>query len=236
MLETRPDPSAVRAMFGRIAKRYDRANTVLSFGIHHRWRREVVRRSGAKPGDRVLDCATGTGDLAFAFARAVLPGGEVIGSDFCPEMLVLAREKGAKREIAIRFDEADVLRLPYADARFDVTSIAFGVRNVPDPVRALSELRRVTRPGGTLVVLEFGERQAPLWRHAYSFFSRHCLPRVGGWVTGERSAYEYLQRTSSQFPCGEAFLDLLRRSGEYRALESRPLSGGIAYLYRAVRA
>src|SRR5262245_57683437 len=129
--------SQVRAMFASIARRYDRGNQILSLGFHHGWRRATVRASGAKPGDRVLDCATGTGDLAFEFQRAVGRQGRVIGTDFCAEMLDVAREKAEREGEPTQFEEADTLSLPYEDASFDIASIAFGIRNVDDPARGV---------------------------------------------------------------------------------------------------
>src|SRR5688572_5064266 len=124
-----PDPTRIRSMFASISRRYDRANTVLSGGVHHLWRRKAVRRADVKAGDRVLDCATGTGDLAIAFRKAVGDSGRVVGTDFVPEMLELARVKAKN----IDWEVADVTHLPYDDAAFDVASISFGIRNVNDP-------------------------------------------------------------------------------------------------------
>lgn len=218
-------------MFGRIAGTYDRANQILSFGLHHRWRSATVERSGASAGNRVLDCATGTGDLAVAFARAVGPNGEVTGTDFCEEMLARAPEKAARAGVSIRFETADVLALPYADGRFDIASIAFGIRNVQDPERALREMARVVRPGGRVVVLEFGQPGGALFGPLYRFYSHRILPALGGLVSGDRSAYEYLDRTSSSFPAGPAFAERMRAAGAFRSVAFHPLTGGVAYVY-----
>jgi demethylmenaquinone methyltransferase / 2-methoxy-6-polyprenyl-1,4-benzoquinol methylase len=218
-------------MFGRIAGTYDRANQILSFGLHHRWRSAAVRWSGAARGDRVLDCATGTGDLAIAFHRVVGSGGEVIGTDFCAEMLAHAPEKAARAGARVRFETADVLALPYPDRRFDVASIAFGIRNVEDPDRALREMARVVRPGGRVVVLEFGQPGGALFGPLYRFYSRRVLPALGGWVSGDRSAYEYLDRTSSSFPAGPAFTERMRATGAFRSIRFDALTGGVAYVY-----
>jgi len=214
-------------MFASISARYDRANQVLSAGVHHRWRREAVRWSGAGAGDAVLDCATGTGDLAIAFRKS---GARVVATDFVPEMLAIARTKAPD----IEFRLADVTALPYDDASFDVASIAFGIRNVADPAKGLAEMARVVRPGGRVMVLELGSPANPLFRALYDTYRRHALPRVGGVLTGQRGAYEYLETSSADFPCGDAFVQLMRSSGRFASIEYRALTFGIAYLYRGV--
>lgn len=229
-----PDPETVREMFGSIAHRYDRANTVLSGGVHHLWRRRLVRWSGVGKGERVLDCATGTGDLAIAFARAVGPSGEVVGTDFSAEMLAPAPGKARRGGVAIRFEEADVTALPYPDASFDVSSIAFGIRNVADRVAGLREMARVVRPGGRVMVLEFGQPSAPVIRPLFNIYSRKVLPWIGGVLTGNRRAYDYLDRSAGEFPCGDAFVALMRATGAFEAVEWRRYTGGIAYAYRGV--
>jgi demethylmenaquinone methyltransferase/2-methoxy-6-polyprenyl-1,4-benzoquinol methylase len=218
-------------MFASIARRYDHGNQVLSLGLHHRWRRAAVKQSGAKRGDRVLDCATGTGDLAFEFQRAVGREGQVVGIDFCAEMLEIARAKAEQGGRPTRFEEADALRLPYPDASFDVASIAFGIRNVDEPALGIKEMARIVRPGGSVVVLEFGQPGGPLFGPLYRFYSANVIPLIGGWLTGRRSAYEYLNRTSSEFPSGRAFVALMERSGRFSRVEARSLTGGIAYVY-----
>jgi len=223
--------ATVRTMFASIAGSYDRANQILSFGRHHAWRRAAVARSGAKAGDRVLDCATGTGDLAIAFRRAVGPAGEVVGTDFCEAMLEPAPAKAARAGLPVRFEVADVLALPYADASFDIASIAFGIRNVDDPERGLRELARVVRPGGRVVVLEFGQPGGALFGPLYRFYSRQILPRVGGWLSGDREAYEYLDRTSSHFPAGESFATLMRETRRFDDVTLHGLTGGVAFVY-----
>lgn len=228
---TGPDPDRIRSMFASISTRYDRANTVLSGGVHHLWRRRAVRWSGAKPGDRVLDCATGTGDLAIAFQKAVSPGGEVIGTDFVPEMLDRARLKAPQ----ISFDVADVTRLPFPDNAFDISSISFGIRNVNDPRKGVSELTRVVKPGGRVMILEFGQPRGRAFRILYDMYRKRVLPRVGGMVTGEQDAYEYLERSAGKFPSGDEFVQLMRESGAFRTIEFVPLTFGIAYLYKGVR-
>ena len=221
----------VRQMFSSIATRYDVTNEVLSFGIHRLWRRKAIRLSGAKPGDAVLDCATGTGDLAIAFKHTVGGDGRVVGTDFCPEMLESAPAKAAREGLEIEFAVADAMDLRgYADNSFDVASISFGIRNVDDPVQCLKEMARVVKPGGRVVVLEFGQPNG-LYGGLFRFYSKVLMPFVGGLLTGNRAAYQYLPRTAAAFPAGEKFLELMDRSGAYRKRAAHPLTFGTAYVY-----
>lgn len=220
----------VRNMFADIADDYDRVNGILSFGVHHLWRNETVLQSGVRPGDKVLDCATGTGDLAIAFKRAVGMDGEVLGTDFCREMIEHAPEKAADLGLNVAFEVADAMNLPYEDNRFDIASIAFGIRNVDDPVQALREMGRVVRSGGRVMVLEFGQPKG-LLRVPYRWYSQHVMPAVGGWLSGNREAYTYLPKTSAAFPAGQAFLDLMVEAGVFSQSRATPLTGGIAYVY-----
>jgi demethylmenaquinone methyltransferase / 2-methoxy-6-polyprenyl-1,4-benzoquinol methylase len=224
----------VRQMFASIARRYDTANEVLSLGIHRVWRRAAVAISGARPGQRVLDCATGTGDLALEFKRAVGSSGEVIGTDFCAEMLEGAPGKARRAGLDVKFAVADALALPYPDGGFDVVSIAFGIRNVDDPVRCLREMARVLKPGGSAIVLEFGQPRGAFGA-LFRAYSRGVMPVVGGLLTGNRAAYEYLPRTAASFPAGEKFLGLMREAGAFTATEAHPLTFGTAYVYRGVK-
>lgn len=216
----------VRSMFASIAPRYDAANDVLSLGVHKRWRREAVRLAEVEPGMRVLDCATGTLELALQFHNARC---KVVGSDFCAEMM-----RAARRRDAVSLAVADAQELPFPDAQFDVASIAFGIRNVDDPVRCLREMARVVRPGGRVVVLEFGQPRGAFGA-LFRVYSSRVMPLVGGMLTGNRAAYEYLPRTAARFPAGENFLKLMDESGAFSKSTAHPLTFGTAFVYVGIR-
>ncbi|MCB0358451.1 MAG: bifunctional demethylmenaquinone methyltransferase/2-methoxy-6-polyprenyl-1,4-benzoquinol methylase UbiE [Bdellovibrionales bacterium] len=231
--------AAVQEMFSAIAERYDRANDVLSFGAHRVWRRQAVQFAGAAPGESVLDVCTGTGDLAFAFARAVGASGTVAGVDFVPNMIKLAVDKRsqfgpADARSEVSFAVGDALQLPFEDQMFDIVSVAFGIRNVDDVDRCLREMHRVLRPGGRVLVVEFGRPTLPGFSALYRWYSREVLPRIGGALTGNREAYEYLPRTSRVFPDGADFQKLMADAG-FSDLRLRRFFSGVAYAYLGVR-
>jgi demethylmenaquinone methyltransferase/2-methoxy-6-polyprenyl-1,4-benzoquinol methylase len=223
----------VQQMFASIAPAYDRTNSVLSLGIHHIWRKKTVQVSGARTGMSVLDCATGTGDLALEFKKTVGPEGQVIGTDFCPEMMETAPAKSESRKLPVDFEVADAMNLPYPDHTFDISSISFGIRNVDDPSIALKEMARVIKPGGKVMILEFGQPKG-FMGVIYDWYSRHIIPFIGGLLTGNKEAYQYLPRTAAQFPCREEFLTLMRNTGMYSEASYQELTFGIAFLYKGV--
>ena len=230
-----PRAENIRNMFSKVASRYDRANTVLSMGIHHLWRKKLVELVDPEMGDSILDCATGTGDLAIEFKKSVGPDGEVIGTDFCKEMLDSAPEKARAKNLDIFFELADVTKLPYSTQSFDVVSISFGIRNVENPGLAIREMSRVLKPGGRMAILEFGQMKTPLIGDLYNFYSQKVLPKIGGWVTGQEEAYSYLQTSSAAFPCRENFVEFIKSNGEFESVGYHPVSFGIAYIYIAVK-
>ena len=230
----KPDPEVIQSMFSKVAANYDRGNNVLSLGIHHLWREKLVKYSGAKAGHLILDCATGTGDLAIAFKKAVGPTGIVIGTDFNKEMLSTAPAKAQSKNLDIQFEIADVTQLPYGDKKFDICSISFGIRNVGDPVKALKEMARVCKPSGRVIVLEFGQMNIPIVSGLYGFYSEKILPKLGGMVTGQHEAYNYLQKSSAAFPCREGIVELMKESGSYTEMSYAPVSMGIAYIYTGI--
>lgn len=220
----------VRNMFADIADDYDRVNSILSFGVHHAWRNRTVQLSSAKQGDKVLDCATGTGDLALEFKEKVGDDGYVLGTDFCKEMIEHAPDKAKEQNLDVDFEVADAMNLPYEDNKFDISSIAFGIRNVDDPVQALKEMARVVKPGGRVVVLEFGQPKG-LLKYPYELYSQYIMPTLGGWISGNREAYTYLPRTSAEFPAGDKFIELMKEANSFSSQMFEKLTGGIAYVY-----
>lgn len=222
-------------MFDRIAKRYDMVNRVLSLGIDQRWRRRVVRalELGDKP--RVLDVATGTGDLAIAIANA-RPGATIIGLDPSANMLAIAQQKLAKRKLTDRVTlvEGDAQALPQANCEIDAATIAFGIRNVPDRAKALRELARVVRPGGRIAILELGEPRKGVLAAAARFHSNVMVPKIGALLSGKRE-YKYLQTSVAAFPPAEEFAALMRANG-LEVLEVTPMTFGVCTLYLATPA
>jgi len=229
-----PRAEEIKSLFASVAHGYDKANDAMTFGLAHRWRRQLVKWSGAKAGDKVLDCATGTGDLAIEFKKKVDEQGSVIGTDFCAEMLERAPQKAEARGLNIDFQLADAMNLPFADNRFDIASIAYGIRNVADPQLAVSQMARVVKPGGSVMILETGDAPENGLKKAFEFYFKQVIPRVGGWVTGQRYAYEYLNKSSRGFPSRDRFLDLMRSTGAFSSCECRVLFGGASFMYRGI--
>ncbi len=226
-----PEPRAVRSMFARIAGRYDFLNRTLSGGMDRRWRRRVVRRLGPLGGKDVVDVACGTGDLGLELAGA---GARVLGVDFTFEMLAHAPGKAAQLGRRVQWVQGDAMSLPLPDTSADVVTIAFGLRNVADRSACLVELRRVLRPGGVLAVLECGLPQNRLVGAVFREYFTRVLPRIGGWISGDRAAYEYLPATVLAWPGPVALAAELTAAG-FGDSRFESLSGGVAYLHTGVR-
>ena len=247
---TRPEGAAsetdaarhVREMFSRIAPRYDFLNHTLSFELDRIWRRRAARRfSGIlrRADARVLDLCCGTGDLMLALARS--GRAQVFGSDFAHAMLVRAAEKwthvqhGANGEVTRGvFTEADALCLPFGDGTFDLVTVAFGFRNLANYESGLLEIRRVMRPGGEAGILEFAEPRGILFGPMFRFYFRKILPRLGGVISGDGSAYAYLPNSVARFPSPEELAELMRRVG-FRDVTFERWTGGTVSLHRGQR-
>ena len=223
------------AMFDRIASRYDTMNRVLSFGLDRGWRRRTVRALQLGDRPRVLDLATGTGDLAIDIAR-MHPGAQVIGLDPSLQMLAVAQAKLVRHGVTDRVTlmRGDAQALPYRSCEMDAATIAFGIRNVPDRPAALREMARVVRPGGRVAVLELGEPRRGLLARAARFHTRHVVPRLGALLSGARE-YRYLQRSIAAFPPSAEFAAVMERAGLH-VVDVVPLTFGVCTLYVATPA
>lgn len=220
------DAGYVRQAFAGIASRYVLANHVLSLGIDCLWRRTTAKRIALLHPKRILDLATGSGDLAQA-VQSACPDAKVLGADFSVPMMREAQARHFHRLIA-----ADGLALPFQDGVFDVLTVAFGLRNMASWPVALQEMSRVLRSGGTLFVLDFSIPRFPGIRQAYLFYLKQIMPRIAGWITGKRAAYEYLCGSIERFPSGKDMESLIAANG-FASARGTPLTFGIASLYEA---
>ena len=219
-------------MFDAIAPSYDLNNRIHSMWRDQAWRREAVRVAQVTAASVVLDVACGTGDLAMAFRKG--GANRVIGIDFVESMLHLADDK-RRRDEAITYQAGDATALPLADASVDVVSIAFGIRNVHRPQRAVAEFHRVLKPGGRLIILEFSQPANPLLRRLYQFYSGVIMPRTASWIARDRSnAYRYLPRSVDTFLDRDAMCRLISDAG-FGGVTIKPLTMGVAVIYRGVK-
>jgi demethylmenaquinone methyltransferase/2-methoxy-6-polyprenyl-1,4-benzoquinol methylase len=226
---TLPEPQ-VQAMFDRIARVYDRMNAVMTAGLDRRWRERAADLAAVSPGDRALDVATGTGDLALELARRVAPGGEVIGADFSEAMLEIARTKPiAAAGATVRFEAANALELPYDDDSFAAATVGFGARNFADLRRGVAEMERVVAPGGRVVVLEITTPTRPPLSTVLRVWFDHIVPALGR-LAGDPDAYEYLPNSVRRFPGPEPLAAILHESG-LRDVKYRLTAGGIIALH-----
>jgi demethylmenaquinone methyltransferase/2-methoxy-6-polyprenyl-1,4-benzoquinol methylase len=223
----------VRKVFDSVAPKYDLMNDLMSAGLHRVWKAYTVQVAGVRPGDRVLDIAGGTGDLAMAFARKVGPTGEVVHTDINEAMLRTGRDRLLDHGIALPTVVCDAERLPFPDAHFDLVSVAFGLRNMTHKDRALAEMNRVLKPGGKLLVLEFSTVAEPL-RKPYDWYSFKVLPRLGKLVAGDDSSYRYLAESIRMHPDQETLKTMMQQGG-FGHVDYHNLTGGIAALHVAIK-
>ncbi len=230
-----PTAERVSGIFSTIADRYDVFNAMASLGIDRGWRRDLVRAAHLSPSSRVLDLASGTGDVAFAVANLGRPA-EVVATDFVPEMLAVAEKKAAEHPpaVPVSFSLADAQALPFDDDSFDVVTVAFGVRNFPDREANFREVLRVLRSGGRYIILEFSRPNFAPWRGVYHLYLRHAIPAIGAALTGDRDGFVYLNDSIRQFPAQAQLAAELRRAG-FTTISWKDLSGGVVALHTAVK-
>jgi demethylmenaquinone methyltransferase / 2-methoxy-6-polyprenyl-1,4-benzoquinol methylase len=222
----------VKKMFADISEKYDFMNTFLSFGMHKVWRKRAVRYAGTKEGYNILDCASGTGDLAIAFKKETGNSGRVVAQDFCEEMLDIIVPKVKKENLEIEVETGDVLNLKHQDNEFDISSIAFGLRNLDEPINGLKEMARVVKTGGKVVILETGQPKG-FFYFFYKIYSKYLMPLAGKLIAGNKNAYTYLPETASKFPFGEELVEMMRSTGVFSEIKTYPQTFGVAYIYVA---
>jgi demethylmenaquinone methyltransferase / 2-methoxy-6-polyprenyl-1,4-benzoquinol methylase len=224
----------VNRMFDRVAGRYDALNSLMTAGLHHRWRERAAAQAGVGPGDFALDVCCGTGDLALELAERVSPGGHVVGCDFSEPMLDLAREKAAERGAeSVRFEWADALELPYDGERFDAVTVGFGVRNLADLDRGLREMARVLKPGGRAVILEITQPTRPPLSLFYSLWFDRIVPLLGA-LSSDPEAYSYLPESVRGFPSPRGLAEKMDAAG-FERIRYTVLAGGIIAIHSGVR-
>jgi demethylmenaquinone methyltransferase/2-methoxy-6-polyprenyl-1,4-benzoquinol methylase len=225
--------SRVRGVFDSVARRYDVMNDVMSMGLHRAWKAYTVAVANLRPGDRVLDLAGGTGDLARAFAKKVGPNGTVVHTDINEAMLQRGRDRLLDEGVVLPTVICDAEVLPFPTASFDLVSVAFGLRNMTHKERALAEMNRVLRPGGRLLVLEFSKVSAPLAK-AYDWYSFKVLPRIGQLVAGDAHSYRYLAESIRMHP-GQAELKAMMKSAGFAHVDVHNLSAGVVALHVGIK-
>ena len=225
--------SRVRGVFDSVAPKYDVMNDLMSMGLHRLWKAYTVAVSGARPGQRVLDIAGGTGDLACAFAKRVAPGGMVVHTDINEAMLRTGRDRLTDEGMVLPTSLCDAEKLPFASDSFDIVSVAFGLRNMTHKDLALKEMCRVLKPGGRLLVLEFSKVAKPLEK-AYDLYSFKVLPRIGKWVAGDADSYRYLAESIRMHP-GQAELKAIMKTAGFGHVDVHNMTGGVVALHMGLK-
>jgi demethylmenaquinone methyltransferase / 2-methoxy-6-polyprenyl-1,4-benzoquinol methylase len=235
-VEAEEKPALVRGVFERVASRYDLMNDLMSGGIHRLWKAELIDWLNPRPGELLLDVAGGTGDIAFRYLERTEKQAGVIVCDLTPAMLAVGRDRAIDRGIVagIEWVAGDAQALPFRDRSVDAYTIAFGLRNVTDIDRALAEARRVLKPGGRFICLEFSQVVLPLLKQLYDLYSFRVLPWMGRIVAGDKDSYVYLVESIRRFPAQAALIERMKAAG-FGQTSYRNLSGGIAALHSAWR-
>jgi demethylmenaquinone methyltransferase/2-methoxy-6-polyprenyl-1,4-benzoquinol methylase len=232
-VEERDKARRVRGVFDSVAPKYDLMNDLMSLGLHRAWKAYAVWVANVREGFQVLDLAGGTGDLAQALARRVGRSGTVVHTDINETMLRVGRDRLLDAGLALPTAVCDAEQLPFSDNGFDLVCVAFGLRNMTRKERALAEMRRVLKPGGKLLVLEFSKVAKPLER-AYDWYSFNVLPRLGKWVAGDEASYRYLAESIKVHPAQQELKDMMMNSG-FGHVDYHNLTGGVVALHVAIK-
>jgi demethylmenaquinone methyltransferase / 2-methoxy-6-polyprenyl-1,4-benzoquinol methylase len=229
-----PSKAEIWKMFDAISQTYDKANRWMTLGLDVYWRKKVNKYLPRKKGLSILDCATGTGDQILALLKNAESIEKIFGIDLSEEMLEIGRKKIAKTPLSekVFFQKASILSIPYQDSSFDLVTISFGIRNVTDVSLCLEEIKRVLKPGGKLFILETSTPKSPFLKKLHLFYIRKILPKIGGWISQKKYAYEYLNETAERFPSGEEFCILLRKAN-FMKVQCHPMAFGAVSLYTA---
>lgn len=218
----------IKNMFSSISGSYDLANDVFSFGMHRSWKKKAIKKADIKDGDKVLDLATGTGDLALSI-KNIYPDAEITAADFSPKMLEVLDERSKKEELEIIIVEADALNLPFDDNSFDKCFISYGIRNVDSVEKCLSEIYRVLKPNGRLIILETGKPDG-IASLPYLVYSNYILPIIGYLIAGDSKSYKYLNESAKKFPYGKQLEEFLKNE-KFLRTEFKKLFFGASYIY-----
>ncbi len=230
-----PEASKIQTLFSDISKSYDTANDAITFGMARNWRKKLVKWSEAKPEHKILDIATGTGDLAFDFFNFTDQKAEVIGIDFCQPMLDIADDKAKVKGTKIKFTWGDATDLKFPNESFDIVSISYGIRNVEDVDKAIKEMHRVLKPGGRLMILETGSKDSGILSPFINIYSNYLMPIVGGLISGKKDAYKYLGDSSALFPSGKNLTDRIMSAAKFKTAEHKKILGGASFIYKIIK-
>lgn len=230
-----PESKKIQNLFSEISESYDTANDAITFGMARSWRRKLVRWSDVKPEDRVLDIATGTGDLVFDFLNFTNQKVSVLGVDFCEPMLVEARKKAVTKNADVEFKWGDACDLKFEDESFDIISISYGIRNVENFKKAIQEMQRVLKPGGRLMILETGSEDAGFLSPVIGLYTNYLMPLLGGLISGKKSAYNYLSQSSSKFPSGPTLVTNILAAAKFKSAKHKKILGGASFIYKFVK-
>jgi demethylmenaquinone methyltransferase/2-methoxy-6-polyprenyl-1,4-benzoquinol methylase len=224
-----PKEEFIKTMFNEISPKYDILNDVLSFGTHRLWKSKLAKRATVFSKSKILDCATGTGDVAFLMEKN--GASQITGIDFSSNMIDLAKKRGFKNQSLVRFEVSDLSKLKYENDTFDAATVSFGIRNVESLPLALKELSRVSK---SLYILEFGKPKNRIYSYLYFFGLKFYFP-IFSFISGRSDAYEYLISSSKTFPSGDDFCVILSKNTDYKRFKTTPVFGGIAYLYECTK-